>query len=168
MSITFSTARPAQRRGFSVCCYGYGSDAEWQGPIHATPEAALAEHERTHLGNEDCDAKGPSAPVYARYDTDDDPSVNMSNTNASHLLNVLGFPEADSCGRVSSEDFLGRVLVALAVSPHDAGLPALTTSTGGATFVECGRSEGYTQHRLDQLRTLAEFARGYDADITWG
>lgn len=168
MSVTFSTDRPSVRVGYAVCCYAYGSDQDWYGPTHPDIATAIADHESSHHGNVDCDGTGTNASVHTRRDTDDDPSVNMSNGNAAHLLATLGFDTDELLGSTSAEDFLGRVLVALAVAPIDAGIPAHDISEGGAQVVNCGRPEGYTQHRLDQLRTLAEFARSHDANVSWG
>lgn len=103
----------------------------------------------------------------------DELAVNMANANAAHVLDVLGFGEdvraGDLCGTVSGEDFLGRVLMALAVSPADAGIPAHEDHTaGGMLWIEGGRPEGYTQERLGQLRELAEDARDRGCSITWG
>ncbi|MEW1639334.1 hypothetical protein AB0469_35430 [Streptomyces sp. NPDC093801] len=75
-------------------------------------------------------------------------SVNMANSNAARVLEVLGFDEL--AGDADAEDFLGRVLVALALAPVDAGRP----STAEGNFIDCGRTAGYTQRRLDELREL--------------
>jgi hypothetical protein len=168
MSITFSTDRPAQRLGYSVCCYAYGTESDWLGPIHPTVEAAGYDHQLAHRNAAECDANGASGNTFARFDTDADPSVNMSNTNALHILDTLGFPEREYVGSTDAEDFLGRILLALAVAPHDAGIPSHVVPGPGATVINGGREDGYTQRRLEQLRTLAEFARLHRANVTWG
>ncbi|ABW14381.1 hypothetical protein Franean1_5018 [Parafrankia sp. EAN1pec] len=70
--------------------------------------------------------------------------------------------------RASAEDFAGRVLTALALSPDDEGMPG-TDEYGarGARWVECGRRPGYLQDTLGRLRSLAEAARTHDLTITW-
>ena len=96
-------------------------------------------------------------------------SVNMSNSNAAHVCDALGIDLAEWgwCGSLGAEDFLGRVLMALAVLPVDAGVPAHEVPGPGARVVECGRSEGYAQERLGQLRELADWAVAHQAEISF-
>jgi hypothetical protein len=96
--------------------------------------------------------------------------VNMSNSNAATVCAALGLDlnELDWCGTLPAEDFLGRILVALAVSPVDAGVPVHEVPGPGARFIECGRPEGYTQQRLGQLRELADWAVANKATVTFG
>lgn len=112
----------------------------------------------------------------------EDLAVNMSNSNAAQVCRTLGIDleEWGWCGSMSAQDFLGRVLVALAIEPADAGIPAHqllpgdsagifgTVAEGGPTFIECGRREGYTQERLSQLRELADWAVAHNAEISFG
>jgi hypothetical protein len=122
------------------------------------------------------------------------PEVNLSNHNASMVLETLGVDVADDlCGSMSADDFLGRVLIALAISPADEGMPAykLTgadyTGQGGllggllaglaeaeandeptATFWQGARPAGYLQERLEMLREIAEFAKSKGWGVCWG
>jgi hypothetical protein len=90
--------------------------------------------------------------------------VNMSNVNAVALLNVLGFTDVeDLTGSINAEDFLGRVLMASAVNPSDAGLPTVTE--GMVTF--CGREEGYIDNRLSELRVVADYAIERNLKVVW-
>lgn len=101
----------------------------------------------------------------------EDLAVNMSNTNAYRVCASLGIDlEAEGwCGSLPAADFLGRVLIALAVDPVDAGRPAtVDAAPNRATFVDCGRPEGYTQERLGQLRELADWAVAHNAEISFG
>lgn len=98
-------------------------------------------------------------------------SVNMSNSNAARVCASLGIDlDAEGwCGSLDAADFLGRVLLALAVDPVDAGRPAtVDAAPGRATFIDCGRPQGYTQERLSQLRELADWAIAHDAVISFG
>lgn len=88
--------------------------------------------------------------------------VNMANANATRVLSVLGYDEL--AGNAEADDFLGRVLVALALVPVDAGRPA----TAEGRFVDCGRRVGYVQERLEELRELAEGARLRGLPVYWG
>ncbi|MEU9014724.1 hypothetical protein AB0D12_34265 [Streptomyces sp. NPDC048479] len=72
-----------------------------------------------------------------------------------------------SCSPRRDEDaqlFLGRFLLALALDPEDAGRPAVTDGR----FIDCGRSQGYAQSRLYELRELAEYAHARGLRVTWG
>lgn len=90
--------------------------------------------------------------------------VNLSNSNASDLLDLLGIQVGeefeDRCaGRITADDLLGRVLVAQALNPADEGLPSykLDGSEGESVSVwSAGRSAGYFDQRLAQVRELAE------------
>ncbi|MBM4569106.1 hypothetical protein GS489_00960 [Rhodococcus hoagii] len=99
-------------------------------------------------------------------DGDDAPEVNMSNTNAVTLLGLLGL-DTEGFGDCPADDFLGRVLVAAALSPADEGVPAHTTG-GAPRMVECGRRSGYIQGRLGDLHRLATWAVAHDRAVQWG
>lgn len=95
--------------------------------------------------------------------------INMNNANAAFVLESLGFAEdvaaGDLCGTVPAQDFLGRVLAALALSPGDEGVPAHTV--GSDRFIDCGRRPGYLQDRLAGLHELALAAQFRDLSVTW-
>lgn len=94
------------------------------------------------------------------------PSVNMANGNAEDVLDALGINRHDISGSMPARDFLGRILMALAVAPESAPIPAHTM--GGATnVVRCERAPGYVQDRLRDLHEVAEFAIAHDRPITW-
>jgi hypothetical protein len=95
----------------------------------------------------------------------DELSVNMANANAAHVLSALGLDTMDLAGGEPAETFLGRVLMALAVAPADAGVPAHTV--GSERFIDCGRSVGYLQERLSQLHELALSAKEHGCEISW-
>jgi hypothetical protein len=111
-----------------------------------------------------------NADVIMAIPAADDLSVNMSNTNAARVCETLGIDLDDLgwCGSLPAADFLGRVLVALAVCPVDAGIPAHELSGTSPRWIECGRPEGYLQDRLGQLRELADWAVAHDAEIDFG
>jgi hypothetical protein len=140
--------------------------------VRSTKEAANAEHRIAHREADDCDTP-TDVHAYPVYDTDNDPMVCMSNTNAIRILEHLGlFTNGDEIpyyGSLSVEDFEGRLIVAHALTPVDAGVPmTVTRGAGGATFVDCGRSPNYLQDRFAQLEQLAGFAREHGANIVWG
>lgn len=88
--------------------------------------------------------------------------INMNNANAARVLDTLGYAELSDSE--DAELFLGRVLLALAVDPEDAGRPAVTDGR----FIDCGRPQGYTGARLQELCELAEYARARGLRVTWG
>lgn len=119
------------------------------------------------------------------------PEVNVSNTNARYILEILGiggskedafgdypldddrllneeqaFEEyEDLCGDRAAEDFLGRVLMGLAVAPVSAEVPA--HAVGVPNFIDCGREEGYAQDVLNRLYVVAEFAQKNNRRVVW-
>lgn len=111
-----------------------------------------------------CTAGVTAVPV---CDTDDLPSLNMSNTNARKILDVLGFVSDELCGSVSAVEFAGRVLTAVALNPSDPGVPATVESGAGATIVHAGRRVGYVDERLASLRDLADHAIRMERNVNW-
>lgn len=92
-------------------------------------------------------------------------AVNMSNTNALRVLSELT-TEPDYCGALPTPAFHAAVLLALALTPQDAGVPA--TSNASGNFIDCGRPEGYLQSRLSDLHALAVYATEHGhAEICW-
>ena len=100
----------------------------------------------------------------------EDLEINVSSANAVVLCDALGINLAEEgwCGSLPAEDFLGRVLVALAVQPSDEGIPTHEVPTGGVRWIECGRRPGYIQDRLAQLHELAEWAVAHGAVVDFG
>jgi len=112
--------------------------------------------------------------------------VNLSNLNASGLLDLLGIQVGEAfeercSGSMSAEDFLGRVLMAQAIMPADEGLPtykmtgaeagghsgllgsllgglaqAEADGQAGPTIWSAGRSAGYYDQKLVWSRELAD------------
>lgn len=96
------------------------------------------------------------------------PEFNLSNVNARFVLSALGFADdEDLCGTERAEDFLGRILVAEALSPVDEGVPAHQAVAGQSQVIECGRPAGYLQQRLRNLHEVAEFAQRHDLEVCW-
>ena len=111
------------------------------------------------------------ADVIADLPAAEELAVNMSNANAVRVCASLGLDleEWGWCGSLPAQDFLGRILLALAIEPVDAGVPStVDAAPGRATFVDCGRAPGYTQERLGQLRELADWAVANNAEISFG
>lgn len=92
--------------------------------------------------------------------------VNMTNVNAVRVLGELGLdPDEGYC---EAEDFLGRILLATAITPYDAGVPSVQDHTpGGPTVIDCGRGEGYLQDRFGDLREIADQAVELGRGVVW-
>lgn len=95
--------------------------------------------------------------------------VQMSNGNAVTILDVLGIQVGEDfsdrcCGAMSGEDLKGRILVAQALNPVDAGSDTMRIEN--VTFI--GRSAGYTDAKLDALMAVAEEAISKNLKVTWG
>ena len=90
------------------------------------------------------------------FDVEDieDIEVQMSNANARHMCIVLDLDFTTLEGRESSNDFLARVLIALAQDRSDDGTP--TFKEGNIMF--CGRAAGYETRKLLQLHGMALWA----------
>jgi hypothetical protein len=154
----------------------------------ATYEAAVAgltDHDQ-HCGDAFCFPG--TRYIVSRSRSDDEPSLNMTNLNAAHLLRALGLlPElgADAvlhehepvsrlaggnafglAGECDALDLLGRIDLALALSPVDEGTPWHPVTPGG-NFLDCGRRPGYLQDRLHVLRAIAVHARELHRRVTW-
>src|SRR5258708_6507686 len=87
--------------------------------------------------------------------------VNVSNTNASLVLERLGLPcgGGELFGETAPEDILGRALTGN-FGRDDEGIESTTERTeGGATFIDCGVRPGYFEHRLGAIADLATEAQ---------
>ena len=173
MSVTFSPATPesvAIAHNLTCVCGAWVFDVVY--PDYASAcRARYAGNIKSACDDEICvisSRGGVLFPVPAV----EFPEVNLANGNACMILEVLGIDVADDlCGEVSADDFLGRILIALALSPVDEGMPAYKISGDddeGATIWQAPRPVGYTQDVLNRLREVAEFAKSKGWGICWG
>ena len=95
------------------------------------------------------------------------PEVNMANGNAAQILDLLGYTFDGDWTEAPAEDFLGRVLIAQAltdVATDDAhGRPAVHERN----WTECGRRPGYLADRLTALHRLATWAVDNNTTVEW-
>lgn len=103
--------------------------------------------------------------IDVKDDASELPDVNMSNSNASDVLETLGVDmrEAGYAGSFEADDLLARINIGLAVAPESA--ERLTYTEGSVTM--CGRPEGYVQGKLECLITIAEHAREMGRQVVW-
>lgn len=162
MSVTFSPEFVNNVEHKTTCLCG-----EWVGGVYPTFDDA-------HFAVKALNIKPECSDVYcADYVCVEQavpaPEVQMSNMNASELLDILGIRVgedfSDRCtGSLSAEDFLGRVLVAQGLNPEDAGVPSVTVGN----MVDCGRPAGYTDAKLDAMREVAKYASERCLTVQWG
>lgn len=166
MSVTFQIESLPTGK-FTFDCYGKGySERETFGPFDSYDEALLAVTAHKMQCTE-CDCYG----CYANAIMDVDDELNLSNTNAVMVLDILGIEtdfEHGIVGSMKAEDFLGHVMVAMAQERDNAAVPAtVDAQQGRATFVDCGLPEGYVAERLVILADMATEAMRIGRDITW-
>lgn len=163
MSVTFAIEQ--ERTAWIHEC-GCGATASAQ-PFESYMDAYLTQGLVAPCTDEYCAMYAPfvkGAPTEA-----DALEINVSNVNARVLLENLGFSildedgELDLCGSAAGADLLGRVLLAQALVPTDAGVPAVQTGN----FIDCGRHEGYMDERFEQLSALATWAATHNAKVVW-
>lgn len=107
-------------------------------------------------------------------------AVNMANGNAARVTEALGIVlDSEWCGEMAAEGFLGRVLMALALSPADEGMPSFEMKAGddagifgiidenGPRVIQGARRPCYLQDRLTELHELADWAVSNGALIMW-
>lgn len=167
MSVTFSIDSVGTGK-YEFVCYG-GDERQTFGPYE--DRANANEYIDKHVGEcSECSIYRP----YANEIQDVDFDMNVSNSNAGMLFGVLGM-EADWCGAMDAEEFLGYVLVALGMPLEDSGVaPTEFQSKGedglpnGPRIVECGIPAGYVEKRLTVLAEMASEAKRLGRRITWG
>ncbi|AEA28900.1 hypothetical protein Psed_6829 (plasmid) [Pseudonocardia dioxanivorans CB1190] len=189
MSVTFSPAPPAGgpvALGASLECPAYPPGDRRYFADYDAARAGLADHHR-YCTHPDCGEHAYRPFVVMHYNTDTEPSLNVGIGNAMLLLRALGMvaelgaddvqepppgapppPEQDTplVGELAAEQMLGRVELALALAPADAGVPTRDLNAAG-TVVDFGRRPGYLQDRLAVLREVALFARDQGRDVIW-
>jgi hypothetical protein len=189
MGVTF-TAELVDPAGFVVaCCEAAAADRKRFGTYEDAREA-LRDFELCHMVNgEELRPllPGCSVPevcpeyewsVFPVYD-DPAPVVEATMVHAVAVLGALGYPVPDNnpadafaCGDLSgvadAAEFAGRVAVALALAPADAGMPAYEdTRPGGPRWHECGRRPGYLQEKLTELAELARWCAERGRRVQW-
>nr|WP_024126166.1 hypothetical protein [Streptomyces sp. FR1]AHE38784.1 Hypothetical protein pFRL3_7c [Streptomyces sp. FR1] len=165
MSVTFTAAHVSSSAFIVSCCCPAAKDAAVP---HATYEAACAAYpaEPYLVELPGCEYPGRCRPFVIGLDPAGDvPKVNLANANACRVLGVLGLADelGDLTGRVAAEDFRDRCLIALALEPADAGVPAVQDGR----IIDCGRPAGYLQDRLAELHDLAVWCAAQGRAVSW-
>lgn len=100
-------------------------------------------------------------------ESDPSPEIGVSSTNITHVLEVLGIDVRDESGTMDATAFLGRVMMAQAVSPSDAGIPVTAEKCSGGMTMIGGRRPGYTDEVLAHLRDITDFAIARGRKVVW-
>lgn len=156
MSVTFATDYTPSAYAVTCSC---GAATTEQFESVEDVQFVITSGNAPVCGDEFCAAYFPSIKPIT-----DAPELNVSNANAEAILSVLGFEEIQYEGTISGDDLMGRILIAQAINPTDAGIPA----TRDGNFISCGRNEGYIDQRLEQLAEIAAFATKHNLSIYWG
>jgi hypothetical protein len=173
MSVTFSI-ESIPTGAFVAECYNEGNEPIVLGPVDGY-DAIVPLIDAHKATCDECQAYG----LYSRAvcDVSDALDVNVANTNARILLDALGVhadgDSFDLCGSLSGEDFLGRVLLAIAADRDDTGVASAviggaSLGQAGATMIDCGLPAGYFAERFSALHALALEAVRLGREIHWG
>jgi len=161
MSVTFSIEGNATGAFEAEC---YDSAMVLKADDYDSILLAITRHK---MVCEDCEYGG----MYSRaiLDVPADLDVNMSNVNAAMVGARLGFDMSDLSGSATGEDFLGRVLLAIAADLDDSGIRATEVTPGarGARMIDCGVAAGYFGERFGQLHALASEAVRLGREVHW-
>jgi hypothetical protein len=112
-------------------------------------------------------------PLYVFAARPSTPKVQLANTNAVDLFEVLGLlvdgEETPWGGVLEAEDFLSRVLLAQGLFPGGVERSALIEQhEGGPTIINSGRPANYVEEKLDGLREVADYALAHHLKVCWG
>lgn len=180
MSVTFfHTAEPLVGGWILECACGRGP--QFDDRADAVKALVSWREERggwAHCDDEMCGAYEPVvSPMYVGIEP---VTVNLSNANARHVLEVLGVFDPDLYGDMELDVFSAalsaatptvgeesRVLVR--VGGEDVDLPARLAPEGAPVrWVDCGRDGDYDRRVLRSLSELAAQAREMHADrVCW-
>ncbi len=171
MSVTFAPEYVDGQRVISCSCGDAVSEVVYSSQALAYGAlTSLTEGQKPKCGDDFCASYYPTIRELSEA-----PFVNVSNENAKELLSMLGLMEtevfSENCvGSVSAEDMLGRILLAEALVPTDAGVPLHTVASGEgtATLINCGRAPGYFQDKLALLKHVVAYAAERKLSMSWG
>lgn len=116
----------------------------------------------------------PEYPEYGAISPENPWDLNVNNYNAREILQSLGVElTEDLCGIIDPTKLLDTCnnnLATINVLPNLDGGTESEESVGknGCTFINCGRSVGYFNHRFNKLKELVLIAIQNDAIITFG
>lgn len=118
----------------------------------------------------------PEYPEYGELYPDNPWELNVTNSNAFELLNILGVPQTEYCGTLCGNDLTTIVrigsecLATLVAAPElmDMGTPSHESKgSKGCTIIQCGHHPGWYTDRITKIVELATIALAHDACISF-
>ena len=111
-------------------------------------------------------------PIRGIHPVGNDLDINVSNGNACDILVALGLSPREQGGELRIDEFINRCRNWLRANIGKPGReiePSVDAEPGRATFIDCGRREGYLNEKLHALAVMAERGREQGATlISWG
>ena len=159
MSITFTAAVPATT--YRIVC---ADDVE-RDPATYTQEQTRPAVVRHSCASPLCREWGPIVRPHTEA-----PALTLHNANAALLLHLLGYPTLDvppASGECDAVDFLGRALIALALSADPRPGRSAATMPDSLTYAAQEQTASYVELRLGTLLDLANWAILYGCPVTW-
>lgn len=95
----------------------------------------------------------------------DEFDVNLANSNAREILDLLDLDSEELCGSLNSQELHARCLVARAFCQDNEISPKVSKGDRGATIVDMGRSKSYLSDKLGAIEELA--SRNPNQTIVW-
>jgi hypothetical protein len=102
-------------------------------------------------------------PASDLIEWDDELSLNFNSANAAEVLQLLGHDASDPYGDEDAVNFLGRVLLALALPRADEARPAIVEGR----WIRGARRDGYLSSRLKELHGMAEHCVAHGLRVRW-
>lgn len=171
MSVTFQIeALPTGQYNFT--CYADFTLPPQVSKAYDSHEEALAASKAHSQACQECSDGYWASAIY-----DVNEEMNVSNGNAVLVLSEIGLwdpASQDLCGSMDADDFLGRVLVALARERDGRAVPArelprpMNGSGRGPRVIMGGRPENYVHDRLTRLAEIATEAKRLGRCVVWG
>lgn len=130
---------------------------KWEVKNHETNESFLYDsYSEAELGWICLDANPGAWSIGSCYPNRSDVfDVNVSNSNAREILELLELHCDDLVGSVQSEELVERCIVARAFCTNIAVPESIVIGAKGAKVISMGRSADYLSVRISALETLA-------------
>lgn len=159
MSISFTPAMEAMQ--YQISCGCGGTVAKQVFPSFEVAYKVFGSpvpFEKPVCADEDCNMYyGKSFRICAV--NEDELTVNMASSNASHIMALLGICNDGQGGGVADGAWL--------LSKVQEKLAALPVFVGERPTFSIGRYEGYEQVKLSELAVVASYAADRNAQVVW-
>ncbi len=165
MSVEVSVEAELTGRYEVVCCDSDEVLATVSGDDRQAGELIAAVH-RSEC--ETCETYGATT-LRPETDIPDEPSVQMSNSNAARVFDALGVEVGDElAGSANPATLLVATRQALAADRrHDGRAAEAYSLASGGTWVECGTDAFYLRRRFCEIADVAEAAAARGRKVIW-